>query len=256
MNEQLYKIIKEGVTDADLTLGEIPRIDLYLDQILNLVSEKNAEGSDRYKDRILTKTMINNYSKEGAILPIQGKKYNRMQVIQILFLYSLKSSLSIGEIKRIFEGVFSSEGFDEGEFESLYNDYLTIKAHSREEIDRIAGTVVDQLASDPDKDGDYIRLILSFVALSSYCRAVAEAMIDARYPAVLAADAEGSEKPKKATKSEKVAAKAEKVAEKAEKVAAKSEKIAAKSERIAAKSEKIAEKETAKAEKRKAKEKD
>ena len=92
MNEQMKQIITEAVSDADLTAAQIPRLDLYLDQILSLISERNAEGSERYAGRVLTKTMINNYSKEGAILPLKGKKYNRHQVLQILFIHSTQRS--------------------------------------------------------------------------------------------------------------------------------------------------------------------
>ncbi|MBO5269601.1 MAG: DUF1836 domain-containing protein [Clostridia bacterium] len=204
MNEQLEQIIKASVSDADLTAAELPRIDLYLDQILSLVAEKNAEGSDRYTGRVLTKTMINNYSKEGAILPLKGKKYNRHQVLQILFIYSLKTTLSIAEIKRIFDGTNALEGFGEAEFEELWNDYLVMKEHSRAETEKICGAILDGLSLDLSKDDDYLRLLLSVVSLSAYLKMVAETMIDARFPIVEEEDEE------KSSKEGKTAAKADK----------------------------------------------
>lgn len=253
MNEQMEQVIKEAVSDADLSLSDIPRIDLYLDQILNLVSEKNEEGSDRYKERILTKTMINNYSKEGAILPLKGKKYNRQQVLQILFIYSLKNTLSIGEIKRIFDATYEIESFGEKEFEELYRDYLTMKERSREETARIAEGVTEKLSLDLSRDEDYMRLILAVVSLSAYLKSLAETMIDVRFP-LPEEEEESSEKTKK-KKSEKTFEKAEALSEKAGKVAEKAEKVAAKAEKVAAKAEKIAEKESARAEKKKTKKK-
>ena len=71
---ELEAIVREAVRDADLRPEEIPAIDLYLDQITSLMAEKLKEGSSRYEDRILTKTMINNYSKDGLISPVKGKK--------------------------------------------------------------------------------------------------------------------------------------------------------------------------------------
>ncbi len=245
MKEQMEQVIKEAVSDAELSLSDIPRIDLYLDQILNLVSEKNEEGSDRYKERILTKTMINNYSKEGAILPLKGKKYNRQQVLQILLIYSLKNTLSIGEIKRIFDALYDTDGFGEKELEELWSDYLGMKKHSREEVERLTASVSEGLSLDLSRDEDYIRLLFATVSLSSYLKTLAEAMIDARFPVEEGEDS--ADKPKK-KKSEKVAEKAEALSEKAEKVAEKAEKVAAKAE-------KIAEKESARAEKKKTKKK-
>ena len=190
MNEQMKQIVKEATADADLTLSDIPKIDLYLDQILSLVSEKNEEGSSRYKERMLTKTMINNYSKEGAILPIKGKKYNRRQVLQILFIYSLKSTLSIGEIKRLFDGANQIDGFGEAEFESLYADFLMMKEHSRKETEKICESALEGLSLDTDKDEDYIRLCMALSAFSNYLKNVAEEMIAVRFPELVSAESE------------------------------------------------------------------
>ena len=73
MNEnELKALLAEAVRDADLHPREIPSIDLYLDQITSLADEKRREGSPRFADRALTKTMINNYSKDGLLSPIKG----------------------------------------------------------------------------------------------------------------------------------------------------------------------------------------
>ena len=74
--QEMERLIGEAVRDADLRPEEIPAIDLYLDQITSLAAEKRREGSVHYRDRELTKTMINNYSKDGLISPIKGKKYS------------------------------------------------------------------------------------------------------------------------------------------------------------------------------------
>ena len=58
--EELYDIAKDAINDAELRSNDIPPIDLYVDQILNLLSERVAQGSDRFLDKQLTKTMINN----------------------------------------------------------------------------------------------------------------------------------------------------------------------------------------------------
>lgn len=70
--------------------GKIPDIDLYMDQLLSLTAEKEV-----------TKTMINNYSKERLIKPLKGKKYSKEQIIQILFIISLKQNISLGHIKAL-----------------------------------------------------------------------------------------------------------------------------------------------------------
>ena len=80
--QKLRALMEQAVDDADLVSAEIPSIDLYLEQILQLVAEKGNQGSSAV-DRTLTKNMINNYSKDGLITPVKGKKYNKEQIVQM-----------------------------------------------------------------------------------------------------------------------------------------------------------------------------
>ena len=235
MDERLEKMIENAVSDVDLSLLEIPNIALYLDQILSLVSEKNAEGSDAYKDRVLTKTMINNYSKEGAILPLKGKKYDRSQILQILFIYSLKSTLSIGEIKQIFEAIYTLPGSDADKFSEFYGYYIKMKDRSRNETAQICEEIVKENGLDLDTDEGYMRLVLAIVSLSAYLRTLAETMIAERCPKA----PEEKEAEEKSDKAERIEEKKAKKSEKAE-------------EKKARKSEKAEEKKARKSEKKKA----
>ena len=184
MNEQeenfFEEILRPALSDADLRAEDIPNIDLYLDQILSLVSDKNAEGSERYRDRILTKTMINNYSKEGLISPIKGKKYNKEQIYQMLLIYSLKNTLTIGEIKRLF-GTVEKNGGEEA-FSDVWRDYLSMKEESREKAEEITRAIREGCGLDLTKESDLLRLLLALVSLSAYLRTLAETVIDVRFP--------------------------------------------------------------------------
>ena len=52
---------------------EIPDIDLYMDQITTFMDEHLASSKRFEEDKILTKTMINNYTK-NALLPPPRKR--------------------------------------------------------------------------------------------------------------------------------------------------------------------------------------
>ena len=122
MNDKaLLDTVNDALNEAELRSDEIPAIDLYVDQILNLINDKLGEGSERYRDRVLTKTMINNYSKDGIITPVKGKKYNKEQIVQMLTVYTLKGTLSINEIKRTLKGAYASEDFDGEDLTALYD---------------------------------------------------------------------------------------------------------------------------------------
>ena len=128
---ELELLVKEAVRDADLRAAEIPAIDLYVDQITSLTSDKLKEGAERFHDRVLTKTMINNYSKDGLISPIKGKKYSKEQILQMLLVYSMKNTLSIGEIKQILQGVYALPTYNTAMLESVWERFLDIKEKER-----------------------------------------------------------------------------------------------------------------------------
>lgn len=180
--QTLDAIIRDAVNDSELDSREIPAIDLYVDQIINLVSEKQKIGSARFADRQLTKTMINNYSKDGVITPVKGKKYTKEQIIQILTVYTMKNTLSIGEIKRILMGAYSIEGFDANSIISLYDRYMCIKEENREYTQKVIDGMIEANRLDVEKDEDFLTALGGIISLSAFFKNIAQAMIDAKYP--------------------------------------------------------------------------
>ncbi len=181
--DELIGIAVDATNDAELKSSEIPAIDLYVDQIINLISGKLAEGSERYRGRQLTKTMINNYSKDGIIMPIKGKKYTREQVIQILCIYSLKNTLSINEIKRLLYGAYSISDFGADELVALYDSHEEIKGETRELCMRLLNDdIIDNLSLDPSDEADYISIICALVSMSAHLKNIAQALIETKFP--------------------------------------------------------------------------
>lgn len=223
MNKQeLDTIIAEAVNDSTLTSAEIPAIDLYVDQIINLVAEKQSHGSERYGEKPLTKTMINNYSKDGVITPVKGKKYTKEQILQILTVNSLKSTLSISEIKRMLSGAYGTEGFDGDALGEIYDRYMQIKFENKEYSRKAVEGMLETNGLDLDNDEDYIAVIGGIVSLSAYLRSIARAMIDAKFPEISEEESSNTEedtnkkKEKKDKKEEKKEKKEEKKEEKRE----------------------------------------
>ncbi len=199
--EVMAELTARAVGDVDLASREIPDLDLYIDQILTLVSGKTAASSDRYKENHLTKTMINNYSKEGLISPVKGKKYTKEHIIQMLLIYALKNSLSIGEIKRLLKGVYL-EGFDGEALTECYDRFLDIKTESRTRAVETAQTLISEEGLSLDDSRDFCVALLGLVACSAYLRNIAVEMLEARYPMP---EAKSEEKPKSKEKKSKEA---------------------------------------------------
>lgn len=237
-DNELLSIVNDALNDAELKSAEIPNIDLYVDQIINLIAEKQKQGSERYLERQLTKTMINNYSKDGLITPVKGKKYNKEQILQMLTVYTLKGTLSIGEIKRLLGGAYAVDGFDGDALREFYDRYIDIKNSNKSYVQSTVEQIVEQNGFDVGNDIDYISTVCTLVSLSAQLRNIAQAMIDEKFPEP---EEPESEDEKDAEKSER---KEEKKAEKAER----------KEEKKAEKAERKEDKETEKAEKKQKKE--
>ncbi|NLJ97344.1 MAG: DUF1836 domain-containing protein [Clostridiales bacterium] len=82
---------------------DIPNIDLYMDQVTTFMDE-HLKSSKRYKeDKLLTKTMINNYTKNQLLPPPYKKKYTKEHMYLLIFIYYFKNILSISDIHSIFD---------------------------------------------------------------------------------------------------------------------------------------------------------
>ena len=80
---------------------DIPNIDLYMDQVTTFM-EEHLKKTRRYpEDKILTKTMINNYAKNKLLPPPEKKRYSREHLLMLIFIYYFKNILSISDIQTL-----------------------------------------------------------------------------------------------------------------------------------------------------------
>lgn len=83
----------------------IPEIDLYMDQITTFMDEYLNSSKRFADDKILTKTMINNYTKNDLLPPPEKKKYSKEHMVLLIFIYYFKNFLSISDIKGIISPI-------------------------------------------------------------------------------------------------------------------------------------------------------
>lgn len=164
------EIVREVFSDHDLLPSEIPNLDLYMDQVLTLFDEHLRDNKRTPDDKLMTKTMINNYSKERLLQPVKGKKYSRQHIMQLLCIYQLKQALALSDIKTL------TARSDEIDFEHCYQKYLEIKSGLRQYIpDELAKAAGSIDLHDPQA---VLSLCLSLTAMSTYMRRLCETVID------------------------------------------------------------------------------
>ena len=96
--------------------NEIPNIDLYIDQVVSLLENylSNYISSDNEKDdKIITKTMINNYVKQGVINPPINKKYSKEHIAYLFVIFILKQIYSMEEIKKLITLALATSSVDQ-----------------------------------------------------------------------------------------------------------------------------------------------
>jgi len=184
--EDILKLLEELNLNEHIEPKEIPSIDLYMDQVITLF-ESNLSNSKRYdEDKLLTKTMINNYTKDKLLIPAKKKKYSKNHIILMILIYNLKQNLSILDIKSLFNDMvvnLQQEGGEKINLEEIYKKFLHIKnlqtIEAEDQINSLISKVEEQL-SDKDDEG-YEKLLITVLCLINSAntqKRLAEKIID------------------------------------------------------------------------------
>ena len=135
-NDDLLNSIIASLGRIDtISATEIPGIDLYMDQLTSFMDERLKKTTRHPEsDKILTKTMINNYAKNDLLPPPVKKKYSRDHIILLIFIYYFKSVLSINDIQTLLEPLKERFQNTDQEF-NLSDIYNTCFDLQKEELD-------------------------------------------------------------------------------------------------------------------------
>lgn len=183
--DQIQDMIDKLGLDNQITLEEIPQIDLYMDQVIQLFENKFSSSKRNEEEKVLTKTMINNYAKGKLFFPIKNKKYSKEHLILISLIYQLKGILSINDIKETLFKVNEKTIMNQFNLDGFYESYLHV---ANKNIENFRLDVVEksievkkeiELLEDADKgDLQKILMIASLVNMSNLYRRAAEKLVD------------------------------------------------------------------------------
>lgn len=185
--EALTSLIDEATKFDDIKSSDIPYIDLYMDQVTTIFEEKLSDLKRDPSEKILTKTMINNYAKDKILQPPVKKKYSHNHIILLNLIYNLKQSLSISDIKELLTPLNELMASDKNssEIDKLYNTYLEIKNKDLENcrenfIEIFNGTEEATTISEkiPDEKLEMLLLVLILINEANTRRRLAEKIID------------------------------------------------------------------------------
>ena len=138
----LNEFIQHIETHSPISASELPNIDLYMDQVTTFMDEHLAACRRTDDDKILTKTMINNYTKNDFLPPPVKKKYSKEHMYLLIFLYYFKNVLSINDIQKIFKPLTEMFYSNKSEHVSMEEIYRAIFRMERIQTDNLTKDIL------------------------------------------------------------------------------------------------------------------
>ena len=173
-SDRMLESILESLSKMEyVKSSEIPNIDLYMDQVLTFMNG-HLEGVKRYEsDKVMTKTMINNYAKNHLLPAPEKKKYTKEHIMVLMFIYYFKSILSIGDIQNILNPL-TERYFANGKelnLEKIYEEVFSLEKGQieqlKESLTRDYQRAGDTFSAEEKDDQEFLQLF-SFICMLSY----------------------------------------------------------------------------------------
>ncbi|WP_010098830.1 DUF1836 domain-containing protein [Ornithinibacillus scapharcae] len=183
--KNIEKLVESLHLKNHLQLEELPNLDLYMDQVIQIFESNLEKTKRKEEDKVLTKTMINNYAKGKLFFPIENKKYSKKHIILISLIYQLKGALSIQDIKMTLEKLNEKIVKEDLDLEKFYQSYVRLTENQVErftsDIKLGKEEVIQEVTKLKDEDSNYLEqllLISSLVNMSNFYRRLAEKLVD------------------------------------------------------------------------------
>lgn len=147
---------------------DIPSIELYMDQITTFM-DNHLSGNKRYDDdKILTKTMINNYSKNNLLPPSNKKRYSKDHIILLIYIFYLKNFLSINDIQKLLKPMTDTyfDSDNETTMSDIYNDLFQLETEYGVKVRESIYDVYEIANTQFKQDDDYLKTFAMITMLS------------------------------------------------------------------------------------------
>ena len=135
-NDTLYQSLQQFLDRISYVKPEqIPDLELYMDQVTGFMEERLRKVKRHPDDKVLTKTMINNYTKARILPPPVKKKYSKEHVFMLLFVYYYKGILSLDDLSTVLSRLntsFFGSQENGADVEKIYREVFAMEASQME----------------------------------------------------------------------------------------------------------------------------
>lgn len=190
--EYILNLLNEIKKIDYIKTEDIPNIELYMDQVTTYMDKHlRSTIKDRDKeDKMLTKTMINNYTKNDLLPPPIKKKYTKEHMLLLIFIYYMKNILTITDIQNLLNPLTEEyfHGEDGINLEDIYTEVFNLE---KEQIDSLTEDVMKKYtrskttfeqASEKDREFLTTFSLICMLGFDVYMKkAIIEKLIDSAY---------------------------------------------------------------------------
>lgn len=155
----------------NFNINDLPNIDLYMDQVTTYLNNKFSATKRYEEDKLLTKTMINNYAKSRLLPSPEKKKYSKDHIIVLTMIYFFKNVISINDVTKILTPILDNYFHnDDMPLENIMNTFLKY-LHEQNLSEPILNEIrnSEQIFNDiniNDDDKEYLRTVGLITTLS------------------------------------------------------------------------------------------
>ena len=152
--------------------ADIPNIDLYMDQVTSFMEKQLKSTKRNEDDKVLTKTMINNYAKNDLLPAPVKKKYSKEHLLLLTFIYYFKNIISMKDIeillKPITETYFQAE--DDINIARIYDEVCAFEKERtkllQKDIELMFNNSMETFSDVSDENREYLQFFSFVCSLS------------------------------------------------------------------------------------------
>ena len=142
MDEHFFQNLMEYLQSiGHIASDDIPNLELYMDQVTGFMDSHLTTIKRHPEDKVLTKTMINNYAKNKLLPPPDKKRYSRDHMLILLFIYYYKSILQLNDIEAILRPLKEKyfDGHGDAKLKDIYDEIFDLEPAVKEKTLRDVG---------------------------------------------------------------------------------------------------------------------
>ena len=162
---------------------DIPNIDLYMDQVLTFLNQDLGTVREVNEDKAMTKTMINNYTKNQILPPPEKKKYSREHMLNLIFIYYFKNFLGLKDIKSILDPI-NAKYYGDSEGVDFFDIYCNMVGYEHTVAKEVTKDIIKKynfsraVFEEEDEESKDILQDFTFICLLSFDVFVKKMMIE------------------------------------------------------------------------------